>query len=71
MKFIVRENERVSISSEVFATKEEAAKQVGMESVSFVADGYAKVLGFPCGGYIAKDVFGKPLEIHVQEVSHE
>lgn len=66
MKFQVRKNEKVAIFSEVFASREEAESHVSSDDqgVSFVHESLAVVYGYPCGGYVVKDAWNNPKELH-------
>ena len=64
MKFIVRTNDKMVFSSEMFGTREEAEKH--SKTVSFISDHYALRIGYPCGGFVALDSFNNPTEIHAE-----
>ena len=68
MKFPVRKNEKVTIYSEIFETREEAENHISSdeEGTSFVHDSIAKAMGYPCGGFIVKDAWNNPKELHLE-----
>lgn len=62
MKFEINKNERVAFFGEVFATREQAEQH--SDNVTFVADCYAALMGYPCGGFVPLNDMNQPKQIH-------